>query len=171
MANIGFGQAISVTPVQLLTAYCAVANGGRRVHPRLIRSSAKTPTPGERILSPTTVERMRQVLEKVVTEGTGERAQVPGRRVAGKTGTAQKPTPGLGFRSGLYIGSFIGFAPVTDPRVAVIVVIDEPKGPYYGAVVAAPAFSAICERSLAYLRVPPDAPEKPQVVAYAHPQE
>jgi cell division protein FtsI/penicillin-binding protein 2 len=171
LANIGFGQGISVTPVQLLSAYCAVANGGKRVHPRLIKSSAKTPTAGERILSPTTAERMRVMLEKVVTEGTGKQARVPGRRVAGKTGTAQKPTPGVGFRSGLYIGSFIGFAPVSDPRVAIIVVIDEPKGSYYGAVVAAPAFSAICERTLAYLRVPPDAPAEPKVVAYARQQE
>jgi len=171
LANIGFGQGISVTPVQLLTAYCAVANGGRRVHPRLIKSLAKTPAAGERILSPTTAERMRLVLEKVVAEGTGKQAQVPGRRVAGKTGTAQKPAPGVGFRSGLYIGSFIGFAPVSDPRVAIIVVIDEPKGSYYGGVIAAPAFSAICERSLAYLRVPPEAREEPKVVAYAHPQE
>ncbi|HUU54196.1 MAG TPA: penicillin-binding transpeptidase domain-containing protein, partial [Armatimonadota bacterium] len=90
-----------------------------------------------------------------VEEGTGKAAGIPGRLVAGKTGTAQKPTPEAGFRSGLYIGSFAGFAPADDPRIAVIVVIDEPRNGHYGAVVAAPAFRAICERALMYLRVPP----------------
>jgi len=155
LANIAFGQGVSVTPVQLLAAYCAIANGGRQVHPHVIKTP-EAAQPGKRILSPSTAARMRRVLERVVTEGTGQQAAIPGRRVAGKTGTAQKPLPGVGFRSGLYIGSFVGFAPVSDPRIAVAVVIDEPKAAHYGGVVAAPAFSAICERTLAYLRVPPD---------------
>ena len=173
LANIGFGQGISVTPVQLLSAYCAIANGGLRVHPHLLnRAQPAQPGSGaERLLAPATAERMRLVLERVVAEGTGKRAQVPGRRVAGKTGTAQKAVPGIGFKSGLYTGSFVGFAPVSDPRIAVIVVIDEPKGPYYGGVVAAPAFSTICERTLAYLRVPPDAPTEPKIVASARGQD
>jgi cell division protein FtsI (penicillin-binding protein 3) len=95
-------------------------------------------------------------LEQVVEEGTGTRAGIPGRRVAGKTGTAQKPTPEAGYRSGKYIGSFVGFAPVGRPRLAILVAIDEPKTSHYGGVVAAPAFRGICERSLAYLRVPPE---------------
>jgi stage V sporulation protein D (sporulation-specific penicillin-binding protein) len=175
VANIGFGQGISVTPLQLLAAYCAVANGGKRVYPRVVQMVTSAdgrverlsqPEP-KRILKPATAERLRAVLEKVVTEGTGKQAQVPGRRVAGKTGTAQKPVPGLGFVTGVYIGSFVGFAPVSDPRVAIIVVLDEPKGAYYGGVVAAPVFQAICERTLAYLRVPPDTPAAKTMVASA----
>jgi stage V sporulation protein D (sporulation-specific penicillin-binding protein) len=177
LANIGFGQGISVTPLQLLAAYCVVANGGKRVYPRLVQMVTGAdgrvqrlahPEP-KRILKQATAERLQQVLEKVVTEGTGKAAAVPGRRVAGKTGTAQKPVPGVGFRAGIYIGSFVGYAPASDPRVAVMVVLDEPKGAYYGGVVAAPVFQRVCERTLAYLRVPPDAPAQETVVASAGP--
>ena len=163
LANVGFGQGIGVTPLQLLSAYCTIANGGRRVRPRVVKAiteasgaieHAAHPEP-KRILSEETAARMRRVMTKVVEEGTGKAAAIPGRLVAGKTGTAQKPTPEAGFRSGLYIGSFAGFAPADDPRLAVIVVIDEPRNGHYGGVVAAPAFRAICERALMYLRVPP----------------
>jgi len=165
VANLGFGQGIGVTPVQLLSAYCAVANGGWQVKPRLVHAVSNPlgeiaytdPPQTERILSPETSERMRRVLTDVVEEGTGTAAQIPGRLVAGKTGTAQKPTPEAGFRSGKYIGSFVGFAPADDPKLACIVVIDEPRNGHYGGVVAAPAFRAICERALAHLRVPPSA--------------
>ncbi len=163
LANIGFGQGISVTPLQLLSAYCTIANGGWRVHARVVKAitdasgAIEHPAPParERILSEETSGRMRRVMTKVVEEGTGKAAGIRGRLVAGKTGTAQKPTPEAGFRSGLYIGSFAGFAPADDPRIAVIVVIDEPRNGHYGGVVAAPAFRAICERALMYLRVPP----------------
>jgi len=166
VANVGFGQGISVTALQLLSAYCAIANGGLLVRPRLVK--AITDPTGEteyaeraapnRILSRSTCERMRDVLERVVEEGTGQEAHIPGRRTAGKTGTAQKPTRKQGFRSGKYIASFAGFAPADDPRLAILVVIDEPQGAHYGGVVAAPAFRAICEKALTHLRVPPDAP-------------
>jgi cell division protein FtsI/penicillin-binding protein 2 len=164
LANVGFGQGISVTPLQLLSAYCAVANGGYRVHPRVVKAitdpggavARPEAPPRERILSKATAERMRRMMTQVVEEGTGKAARIPGRLVAGKTGTAQKPTPEAGFRSGLYIGSFLGFAPADDPKIAVIVVIDEPRSGHYGGVVAAPAFKAICERTLAHLRVPPN---------------
>lgn len=165
-ANVGFGQGVSVTALQLLRAYAAIANGGWLVAPRLVKAimepgggaSAPTRPARRRVLSAATCRRLRSDLEKVVEEGTGTRAQVPGRRVAGKTGTAQKPMPGVGYRSGKYIGSFVGFAPVDKPRLAVLVAIDEPQGSHYGGVVAAPAFREICERALAYLRVPPDGP-------------
>jgi len=164
VANIGFGQGISVTPLQLLSAYCAVANGGSRVHPRLVQSIVHPdgtieqcrPPAAEKVLSPETCARVARDLERVVEEGTGKTARLRGWRAAGKTGTAQKPTPEMGFRSGKYLGSFIGFAPSREPRLAVLVSIDEPKGVHYGGVVAAPAFRNICERSLSYLRVPPD---------------
>jgi len=164
VANVGFGQGIAVTPLQLLSAYCAIANGGWLVRPRVVKAvtdaggkieALQTPKP-ERILSTATSERLKEMMTKVVTEGTGAGAQIHGRTVAGKTGTAQKPTPEKGFRSGLYVGSFAGFAPVSDPQLAVLVVIDEPQNGHYGGVVAAPAFRAICERALTYLRVPPD---------------
>jgi len=161
---VGFGQGVSVTARQLLRAYCAVANGGRLVHPHLVKMimepGGKVETPAvpapKQVLSPATCERLRAVLEKVVEEGTGKTARIPGRRIAGKTGTAQKPTPEAGYHSGKYIGSFVGFAPAEKPRLAILVAIDEPKGGHYGGVVAAPAFRQICERALAYLRVPPD---------------
>jgi len=165
VANVGFGQGVSVTALQLLTAYSAVANGGKLVHPHLVKlimdpggkvemPKAAEPKP---VLSQRTCERLKADLERVIAEGTGKKGQVPNRRAAGKTGTAQKPTPGSGYKSGKYIGSFVGFAPVDDPRVAILVAIDEPKGSHYGGVVAAPAFSEICEKALAYLNVPPDA--------------
>jgi cell division protein FtsI/penicillin-binding protein 2 len=117
-------------------------------------SKARAP---ERVLSQRTCDRLKADLENVVLEGTGKAAKVPHRRVAGKTGTAQKPTPGAGYNSGKYIGSFVGFAPVDSPKVAILVAIDEPRGSHYGGVVAAPAFSEICEGALAYMRVPPDS--------------
>jgi stage V sporulation protein D (sporulation-specific penicillin-binding protein) len=164
-ANVGFGQGVSVTALQLVSAYCAVANGGKLVHPHMLKvivdPGGKVELPKaaapERILSKPTCDRLKADLEKVVLEGTGKAARIPHRRVAGKTGTAQKPTPGAGYNSGKYIGSFVGFAPVDNPRVAVLVAIDEPRGAHYGGVVAAPAFSEICERTLAYMRVPPDS--------------
>lgn len=165
VANLGFGQGIGVTPLQLLSAYSVVANGGWRVKPRLLHAVSdplgeivyREPPQTERILSAETAARMRRVMTSVVEEGTGKAAQIPGRLVAGKTGTAQKPTPEAGFRSGKYIGSFAGFVPADDPKLACIVVIDEPRNGHYGGVVAAPAFRAICERALTRLRVPPSA--------------
>ncbi len=178
LANIGFGQGIAVTPLQLLRAYCAVANGGWLVHPHVVKAitdaagrmePTKTPKPA-RVLSDKTVERMRGLLVGVVEEGTGKRARLPGRRVAGKTGTAQKPTPEQGFRAEKYVGSFVGFAPAQDPRIAVLVAIDEPRGSHYGGVVAAPAFRAICERVLTYLRVPRTEPVPGRELALAGPR-
>jgi len=164
VANVGFGQGVSVTALQLLTAYSAVANGGKLVHPHLVKlimdpgGKVEMPQtdPPKQVLSQRTCDRLKADLERVIVEGTGKKARVPHRRVAGKTGTAQKPTPGSGYKSGKYIGSFVGFAPVDNPRLAILVAIDEPKGSHYGGVVAAPAFSEICEKALAYLHVPPD---------------
>jgi cell division protein FtsI/penicillin-binding protein 2 len=100
---------------------------------------------------------MRRSLQQAVEEGTGEAARIPGRTVAGKTGTAQKPTPQAGYHSGKYVGSFVGFAPANEPRLAAVVVIDEPTGSHYGGVVAAPAFREIMEKALSYYHVRPDA--------------
>jgi stage V sporulation protein D (sporulation-specific penicillin-binding protein) len=175
VANLGFGQGIGVTPLQLLSAYCAVANGGWRVKPRLVHAVSspigqivyREPPKPERILSSATAERMRHVMTRAVEEGTGKTAQIRRRLVAGKTGTAQKPTPEAGFRSGKYIGSFAGFVPADDPKLACLVVIDEPRNGHYGSVVAAPAFRSICERALTRLRIPPSAPAPGADVAVA----
>jgi stage V sporulation protein D (sporulation-specific penicillin-binding protein) len=175
LANIGFGQGVSVTALQLLVAYCAVANGGKLVHPHLVKMvmdpGGRVETPGarapEQVLSRKTCDRVKADLEKVVEEGTGKAARVPNRRVAGKTGTAQKPTREAGYKSGKYVGSFVGFAPVDNPRVAILVAIDEPKVSHYGGVVAAPAFREICEKALSYMRVPPDVIQPDRRIASA----
>lgn len=153
LANIAFGQSISVTPLQLLRAYCAVANGGLLVKPHLIKTGE--PRPAKRILSETTAEQMRRLLVQVVERGTGKAGQVAGYLIAGKTGTAQKPLPGVGFKSGKYIGSFIGFVPAEQPRLAILVLIDEPSGSHYGGVVAAPVFREIARQGLLRLDIPP----------------
>lgn len=162
LANLAFGQGITVTGPQLLAAYSAVAAGGvvPRVHlvDRIGRNDGtfqKLSYKGHRAISPRTAETMAGMLRDVVTEGTGKAAAVEGFSVAGKTGTAQKATPEAGYASGKYIGSFVGFAPAEDPRVAILVIMDEPKGSHYGGVVAAPVFGDIARRSLAYLGMPP----------------
>ncbi|MCL5292445.1 MAG: penicillin-binding protein 2 [Actinobacteria bacterium] len=164
IGNIPFGQGITVTPIGILRSFSSIANDGLLPNPHLlIEATDKNgkvvkeyrPKPEKRAISPDTVGRMRDILEKVVTDGTGGRAAVNGYRVAGKTGTAQKPKPGMGYASGAYIGSFLGYLPSRDPQIAVIVIIDEPTTAIYGGVVAAPAFSRIAEYSLRHLRVPP----------------
>ena len=157
-ANIAFGQSISVTPIQLLRAYCAVANGGWLVKPHLIRTDE--PQNAERILSEATTERLRNYFIQVVEKGTGEKAAIQGYLVAGKTGTAQKPVPGLGFRgSKESIGSFVGFVPADKPRLAILVMIDEPAGRGLGGVVAAPVFREIARQALLRLEIPPRSEE------------
>jgi cell division protein FtsI/penicillin-binding protein 2 len=111
--------------------------------------------PGSRVVSAETAAAVREMLCGVVAEGTGKSAQIAGYRVAGKTGTAQKAVPGLGFAAGKYIGSFVGFVPADDPKLAILVIMDEPQGGHYGAVVASPTFREVAKRSLAYLGIPP----------------
>lgn len=168
---IPFGQGVAVTPLQLLTAVCAVANGGYLVKPHIVESIKSFdggylhnfPTViKKRILSPEVAAELKLMLENVVAQGTGTAAQVAGYRIAGKTGTAQKPAPGgLGYLPGYYVGSFIGFFPLENPKVAILVLIDEPRaGGYYGGVVAAPAFKKLAEEIIPYLRIPPDEEKK-----------
>lgn len=167
LATIGFGQGISVTPVQLLQALAVIANGGFLLEPRLVREVRTVD--GEvikrfekkvvrRVLSEKTAEELKLILESVVTQGSGNRAQIPGYRVAGKTGTAQKPVGGA--YGAERIASFLGFAPVEDPQVAALVILDEPQGPVkYGGVITAPVFAAVVRDVLRYLGVPPSTPE------------
>ncbi|MDA8334219.1 MAG: penicillin-binding transpeptidase domain-containing protein [Peptococcaceae bacterium] len=170
LATMGFGQGIAVTPLQMITAASAIANGGFLPVPHLVRaitgpgnSVVKTfsPAPSRQVVSQSTAIQVMKMLRKVVTLGTGQPAAVPGYRVAGKTGTAQIPGPG-GYRKGAYVASFLGFAPYPDPRVAILVVVDHPRGgKYYGDEVAAPAFRRLTGRIMAYLHIPPVATSLP----------
>jgi cell division protein FtsI/penicillin-binding protein 2 len=169
LARVAFGQSIMVTPLALAAAYAGFANEGIWMQPRLMiayqDSEGKVlhtlgPKQMRRVLSPKTAAAVRSMLEEVVISGTGRKvATVPGYRVAGKTGTAQKALPGrLGYASGKYIASFVGFLPVSSPRAVICVVVDEPQGCYYGAQVAAPVFQAIAQKLMWYWKVPPDDP-------------
>lgn len=152
LANVAFGQGIQVTPLGLAAAYAAIANDGVYVKPRLLLNE---PVETRAVLSPEVACRMREYLRAVVDEGTGKLAQVKGYDIAGKTGTAQKVVPGKkGYAPGKYVASFVGFAPADNPRIVVLVVVDEPHNGYFGGTVAAPVFARITERVLVYLGVP-----------------
>jgi stage V sporulation protein D (sporulation-specific penicillin-binding protein) len=162
LATMSIGQTNNVTPIQLLTAVSAVANGGTLLEPQLVQEitvpTGKVLVPFakktvRRVISEDTAKLEREILESVVTNGTGRRTFLPGYRVAGKTGTAQKVGSG-GYIQGEYVASFIGFAPADNPRLAILVVID--GVPFYGGVVAAPVFSSVMLDSLKYLGVQPD---------------
>jgi len=166
LANISFGQGISVTPIQLLSALSAIANGGTLMRPQLV-SKIVDPEgfvvkefkedPIRQVISKDTSKELSLILESVVVNGSGFRAKVPGYRVAGKTGTAEKPEKG-GY-SDKRVASFLGFAPVEDPKIAIIVIWDEPDvGTSYGGVVAAPTFQAILKDVLRYMEIPPSMP-------------
>ncbi|MDA8337068.1 MAG: penicillin-binding transpeptidase domain-containing protein [Peptococcaceae bacterium] len=167
LATMGFGQSISVTPIQMLTAACAVANGGYLMVPRLVREITDAggkvvqrlgPRVVRQVVSSVTATRVMQMMRRVVKRGTGIPAAVPGYRVAGKTGTAQVPGP-HGYRKGVYVGSFLGFAPYPHPRAGILVVVDHPRGKeYYGDQVAAPAFKAVASYILHHWGIPPSTP-------------
>lgn len=165
-ANISFGQGIAVTPLQMISMVGAIANHGVLLKPQIVREirddSGKViksfaPVEVRQVVSPSTADRVARLLEGVVEDGTGRQAQIPGYRLAGKTGTAQKIVGGH-YVSDKHVASFVGFGPVDDPRLAVLVVVDEPKGAYYGGVVAAPVFKRVMEDSLRYLGIAPTIP-------------
>lgn len=167
LETIGFGQGISTTALQLLTAASALANDGMLVPPHVVRMvrdregrvvRAVSPQPARRVVTPETARAVLRMMVRTVEDGTGKLAAIPGYTVAGKTGTAQKPAPDGGYLVGRYIASFLGFVPVPDPRLAILVVLDEPRGAYFGGAVAAPVFREIASRTLWYLRVPPMTP-------------
>lgn len=165
IGSVAIGQGIAVNAVQMLGALNVVANDGVRVEPRMLRSvidptgqSHPVPAPAEeRVLAADTAAEVSAMLEGAVSEGTGLNAQVEGYTVAGKTGTARKPsTEFRGYEAGAYTSVFAGFVPAEDPQLSVIVVLDEAQ-PYYGGVVAAPVFAEIAEYGLRLLQVPPTA--------------
>ena len=163
--GISIGQELSVTPLQLVRAVAAVVNGGYLVKPHIIKRiftpqgnlAKETELEKTRILKPETSRIMRKVLETVVVNGTGTKAKLNGWSAGGKTGTAQKFIDGS-YSTRKYYASFIGFAPVDNPRLITLVVINEPKGHIYGGLVAAPAFREIMESSLLFLNQPKDEP-------------
>jgi cell division protein FtsI (penicillin-binding protein 3) len=174
-ATVSFGQGISVTPLQMASAMCAVVNGGKVMKPYIVREirdpEGKVVYRGEpkelrRVLSPKTSEQMREMMGLVVQEdGTGTQARIKGFLVGGKTGTAQKVEVGTGrYSPDKRVSSFIGFLPLQDPELMILVVVDEPKGQVYGGVVAAPAFNQIAVKTAYYLGIPPTEPVARAVV-------
>ena len=166
LASISMGQEVGVTPVQMITAVSAIANDGVLMKPYVVaevrdqkgqRMKEILPQVKRRVVSPATAHTLTTIMEGVVSSGTGTKAAIPGFRVAGKTGTAQKIDPRTGtYSSALSIGSFVGFVPADAPRLTIIVVIDEPQGEAWGGVVAAPVFRRVGEQVLTYLGVPRD---------------
>lgn len=152
MGNMPIGQGIAVTPMQMATAYTAIANHGVMRRPYIVEGDAPPP---KHVLSRRTAEQVSQMLEGVLAAGgTAQEAQVEGYTLAGKTGTAEKAIEG-GYSRTDFIASFIGYAPAKDPRLLVAVMVDTPRGDIYGGTVAAPAFERIMEFALPYLRIPP----------------
>jgi cell division protein FtsI (penicillin-binding protein 3) len=161
IGNVPIGQGISVTAIQLASVYAAIANGGTWVQPHLVDHVQGERAPAlerRRILSGRVDQELRAMLKGVVSDaGTGAAAEIPGYTVAGKTGTAQKPGPN-GYEIGKYVATFVGMVPAGDPRLVVLVTVDEPHGAIFGGVIAAPAFAQIAAFDLQYLEVPPDLP-------------
>jgi len=157
LATMGFGQGISTTPLQLVTAFSPFANGGFLITPTLISdespSSENLPPNGEQVISEKTAKEMRDILVAVTEDknGTGSFAKIAGVSVAGKTGTAQKYDADTGYKNNKYYSSFVGFLPAEDPQLLIGVMVDEPKSQYYASVVAAPLFRKIAEQSLQIL--------------------
>ena len=165
MGSIPIGQGVSVSALQMLAAYNAVANGGKYVAPRLVRATIDgkayaTPAAEartRRAVSVSTATAVTAMLEEVVKSGTGTLAQIPGYRVAGKTGTARKPAPGgKGYIDGAYMSSFAGFAPADHPAITALVMLDEPT-PIFGGLVAAPVFSELARAVLREMRIAPSS--------------
>ena len=164
LASISFGQEISVTPLQITAAMGAIANGGVLMTPRIAHAVINNGQVGDkfepktvrRVISVQTSRQMVDILKSVVKDGTGKKAAVKGYEVAGKTGTAQKYDPKTGgYSKTAFVSSFVGFVPADAAKVAILVMIDEPKGTHWGGSVAAPVFSSIARETLRYLNVPP----------------
>jgi cell division protein FtsI (penicillin-binding protein 3) len=160
MGNLPIGQGIAVTPMQMAQAYAVIANGGILRRPQVVRrvGGKRLPTPkGRRIVSTKTALQLRTMLEGAFAPGgTASEVSIPGYKLAGKTGTANKIDPTTGqYSQSAYVASFIGFAPALHPRLLIAVMVDEPHGAIYGGTVAAPAFGKIASFALPYLRIPP----------------
>jgi cell division protein FtsI (penicillin-binding protein 3) len=161
MGNLPIGQGQLVTPLQMASAYSAIANGGILRQPHIIQSVDGSPQPeprGHRVISSATAASLRQMLEGVLAPGgTASEVSIPGYQLAGKTGTASKVDEATGeYSKSRYVASFMGFAPASNPKLLCAVIVDEPQsGSIFGGTVAAPAFGQIMSFALPYLRIPP----------------
>lgn len=162
LATMSYGQGIAVTPIQLITAVSAMGNGGKLMQPRLVKELVDdsgnvikkfNPKIIRQVISRQTAEEMKNIMEVVVRDGGGSASKIPGYRIGGKTGTANKAEDG-GYSSDTY-SSFIGMAPMDDPQIAVLLIVDNPKGVKFGSQTAAPGVKLILEDALRYMNIPP----------------
>ena len=162
LATMGFGQGISITPIQILTAISVFGNDGKLMEPRLVKElqdeNGKTiqkfePKIIRQVISKETADEMKVIMESVVDVGTGTNAKIAGYRIGGKTGTADKIENGV-YGSQVY-ASFVALAPIEDPKLAILLIVDEPQGVHFGSQTAAPAVKSILEQSLRYLKIQP----------------
>ncbi len=166
LAEIAIGQEIGVTPLQVATAYCALANGGTLMRPYVVKEIVARdggdgmkfqPQAVGRVASADSCSKVSKMLQRVVEAGTGDKARPAGYTAAGKTGTAQKIDQRTrSYSKKDYVSSFVGFVPAASPRLVILVMVDSPQGVIYGGSIAAPVFKAVAEQSLSYLQVPPD---------------
>jgi len=180
IASVSMGQEVGVTPLQIVTAVSAIANGGLLYKPYLVQKMMRgnqvlafegpETDEAKRVVRPETAATLRRLMEGVILHGTGKAARLDGWTAAGKTGTAQKIDPATGrYSPKNVIASFAGFAPVNNPAVTVLVTVDSPGGfPHDGATVAAPVFKKIAEQVLPYLDVARDVPFSPQLMQTAY---
>ncbi|MTI81413.1 MAG: stage V sporulation protein D [Firmicutes bacterium] len=181
LATMSIGHSIAVTPIQLLTAVSAAINGGDLIEPYIVKEVRDKegkvieqfkPKKVRQVISEDTSHRLRELLGKVVQNGTGRNAYVEGYPAGGKTGTAQVVGSSGGYVSGKYVASFAGFAPVKDPEIAVLIMIREPKGGvYFGGQVAAPVFAPLARDTLRYMGVPETRNMERPVMPYEIPQQ
>ena len=180
IGSISLGQEVGVTPIQLISAVSAIANGGTLYKPHVVaelrRDNQILPAQGSlvpaeprRVIRPETAATLRRLMEGVVLNGTGKLAHLDGWTAAGKTGTAQKIDPATGrYSHTQLIASFTGFAPISNPAVTILVSLDSPVGEHEGGPVAAPVFKRIAEQVLPYLDVPRDVPLEPRLIQVAY---
>ena len=162
LATMAYGQGIAVTPLQMISVYATIANGGVWVRPRLVRGTVDpqgafhpaAPSPTRRVVSDATSQMVTRMLAYAVKAGTGTAAQIPGFRVAGKTGTARIPKPTGGYYADRYFASFIGYLPASDPKVVIAAILDRPTT-VYGGVAAAPLFQQVARYAIERLRIAP----------------
>jgi len=170
LPHVAIGYEVMVSPLQMLRAMNVFATGGLLVRPRIVKdgvteaASAGGEAPVRVISAKTAADLVGRVFEAVVEEGTAKQGRLDGFRIAGKTGTAKKYDPSIGGYTKNYTATFVGFTPVEKPRLAMIVVLDQPKEGYYGGQVCAPVFRDIARQVLRYLRVPPERPLPPGVL-------
>jgi cell division protein FtsI (penicillin-binding protein 3) len=166
IGSLAMGQEVSVTPVQIISAVSAIANGGLLYRPRVVHeirgdapATLRTHPAPTQATDAKTAATVREMMEGVILEGTGKRAKLDGYTAAGKSGTAQKIDPATGrYSRNQYIASFVGFAPVNEPVLTILVVLDSPVGEHFGGDVGGPVFKRVAEQALAYLDVPHDVP-------------